>query len=72
MKCENCGEPFESAGLLLTVHNDVAARVCPACLTGALVIQVTVRREAPGKKFKHQCYQVLEATDEASALPEKT
>lgn len=72
MTCDNCKQPFESDGLLLTIHDNVAARICPACLTGALVLQVTVRREAPGKPFEHQCYQVLEATEEASALPEKT
>jgi len=72
MKCNNCNETFESEGLLLVIHDNVAAEICPACLTGALILQVTVKREAPGKPFVHQCYQVLEATDEASDLPEKS
>ncbi len=72
MKCSNCKSEFENDGLLLTIHGNVSARICPECLTGALVVQVTVRREAPGKPYEHQCYQVLEANDDASALPGKS
>jgi hypothetical protein len=69
MICSNCKAEYFKEGLTLRTLGLIPTLICPACLTGALVLQVTVRRETAEVPFKHQCFQVLEATDEAAELP---
>jgi len=59
-ECARCKETFCEGGMHVIINEESTARVCPACLAGAHVIQVSFERSSPGKSFNFQHFQVLE------------
>jgi len=50
-QCCKCKETFESAGLSVIVHDQVAGYVCPSCIANAETVHLVLNCPSPGKPF---------------------
>lgn len=49
-KCAKCHEVFEAGnGVQIIVHEQTVGRVCPACIAGAVSIQLILQPKTPGQ-----------------------
>jgi hypothetical protein len=59
-QCSSCKEVFHKDGLHVSIHGKAVGHICPACLDNAKVLQLSLKREGPGKPYEFNHYLVLE------------
>jgi hypothetical protein len=63
-QCFKCQTVFESAGLQVIVHDQVAGYVCPACIANAETIHVVLNCPSPGKPFSIAAVEVTKREEQ--------
>jgi len=51
-QCSKCRGTFEKDGLQIIMHNQVAAWLCPECVSGADTVTISITREGAGKPYE--------------------
>ena len=59
-QCSSCEETFHKDGLHMDIHGKAVVHICPTCLDNAKVLQVSLKREGPGKPYEFHHYMILE------------
>lgn len=61
MTCANCGKPFYSDLDGMTLHHQsVIVVICEDCLSGTLMVKISVRRPTVNKPFEYDQFSAPE------------
>jgi len=63
-QCSSCGDVFHKDGLHADIHGKAVAHICPTCLDNAKMVQLSLKREGPGKPYGFHHFMVVEVVDD--------